>query len=128
MQSGQAPGRGVESRGVLGTWRSPLQHSRGAVSAAERESFSTSTPCWTRDPPAPVPSLYAFSAPSLLFLSGWSQNALAGGWGSRLGTPGRSRLGTRGSPSRPEGNAPSLGWSPWTLPNGTPVFNLADFL
>lgn len=39
--------------------------------------------------------------------------ALAGGWGSRLGTPGRSRLGTRGSPSRPEGNSPRLGWRTW---------------
>ncbi|CAI9155768.1 unnamed protein product [Rangifer tarandus platyrhynchus] len=39
--------------------------------------------------------------------------ARAGGWGSRLGTPGRSRLGTRGSPSRPEGKSPRRGWRTW---------------
>nr|XP_044624025.1 uncharacterized protein LOC123284924 [Equus asinus] len=56
--------------------------------------------------------------------------AAAGARGSGL----RSlRAGTRGSPSRPEGNAPGLGparfWrSPWTLANGPPGFQLADFL
>lgn len=56
--------------------------------------------------------------------------ARAGGWGSRLGTPGRSGW-ERGAP--PLGQKESLpdahlGRSPWTLPNGTPVFQLADFV
>ena len=58
--------------------------------------------------------------------------ARAGGWGSRLGlrvAPGWERgappLGQK--ESLPDA-AGALGRSPWTLPNGTPVFQLADFL
>ena len=133
MPSGQAPGRGVESRGVLGAGRSPLRRSRGAVSVAERESFSTSTASWPRDPPAPVPSLDALAAPSLLCLIGWSRywrGLAAGARGSGLRVaPGWERgappLGQK--ESLPDA-AGALGRSPWTLPNGTPVFQLADFL
>lgn len=89
---------------------------------------------WTRGPAAPaaVPSLCTLAAPSLLFLIGCSPNWRRQAAGCpRLGTPGLSWQGTRGSPSWPEGNAPGLrlarfGRFPWTLANGTPAFPRTD--
>lgn len=114
IQSGQAPGRGVESRGrprgrAISAQAQPGRRLRGREGKflyvnGELPSGPSGSRPLPRRARGPLPPLPNRLKPLL---------ARAGGWGSRLGTPGRSRLGSRGSPSRPEGKSPRRGWRTW---------------